>query len=56
MVRFLVVKLTHPGSNPEFSMCVTYLRLIILSVIADIFIDSGTLFVTDFLNLKVKPA
>jgi hypothetical protein len=24
LVRFLVVKLTHPGSNPKFGMSVTF--------------------------------
>jgi hypothetical protein len=33
-----------------------YLRLIILSVGDDIFIDSGTLLVIDFMNLKIKSA
>jgi hypothetical protein len=44
MVRFLVVELTHPGSNPRFDMGVAYLWLIILSVVGDVPIDSETLF------------
>jgi hypothetical protein len=35
---------------------VLYLRLIILSVGDNVFIDSETLFVTDLVNLKIKPA
>jgi hypothetical protein len=33
-----------------------YLRLIILSVGGDVPVDSETFLVTDFLNLKIKPA
>jgi hypothetical protein len=33
-----------------------YLRLIILSVGGDVPINSETLLVTDFINLKIKPA
>jgi hypothetical protein len=33
-----------------------HLRLIILSVGGDISVDSDTLLVTDFVNLKIKPA
>jgi hypothetical protein len=43
MVRFLVVEPTHPGSNPRFDMGVAYLRLIILSVVGDIPVNSETL-------------
>jgi hypothetical protein len=32
-----------------------YLRLIILSVGGDVPVDSETLLVTDFINLKIKP-
>jgi hypothetical protein len=35
---------------------VLYLRLIIFLVGDDVFIDSETLLVTDFVNLKIKPA
>jgi hypothetical protein len=34
---------------------VLYLRLIILSVGGDVPVDSETLLVTDFVNLKIKP-
>jgi hypothetical protein len=44
IVRFLVVELIHPSSNLRFDMIVTYLRLIILSVICDVSIDSEVLF------------
>jgi hypothetical protein len=37
-------------------ICVLYLRLIILSVGGDVPVDSETLLVTDFMNLKIKPA
>jgi hypothetical protein len=33
---------------------VLYLRLIIYSVGGDVSVDSETLFVTDFMNLKIK--
>jgi hypothetical protein len=35
---------------------VLYLRLIILSVRGDVSINSDALLVTDFMNLKIKPA
>jgi hypothetical protein len=35
---------------------VLYLRLIILLVVDDVLIDNETLLVTDFVNLKIKPA
>jgi hypothetical protein len=35
---------------------VLYLRLIILLVIDDVSVDSETLLVTDFVNLKIKSA
>jgi hypothetical protein len=44
MVRFLVVEQIYPDSNFRFGMGVTYLRLIILSVVGDIPVDSETLF------------
>ena len=44
MVRFLVVEPTHPGSNPRFDVGVAYLRLIILSVVGDVPVDSEALF------------
>jgi hypothetical protein len=53
LVRFLVVELTHPSSNPRFDINVAF-TLIILSVEGNIPVDSETLFVTDFMNLKIK--
>jgi hypothetical protein len=55
MVRFLVVESTHTDSNYRFNMSVTYLWLIILSVVADVPVNSETLLVIDFVNLKIKP-
>jgi hypothetical protein len=56
MVRFLVVEPTHPGSNPRFGMGVSYLQLIILSVVCDVPVDSNALLVTNFMHLKIKLA
>jgi hypothetical protein len=42
MVRFIVMELNHPVSR--FDVSVIYLRLIIFSMIDDVFIDSETLF------------
>jgi hypothetical protein len=39
-----VVKPTNPGLNPRFDVDVAYLRLIILSVLDDVLVDSETLF------------
>jgi hypothetical protein len=36
-------------------ICVLYLRLIILLVRDDVFADSESLLVTDFVNLNIKP-
>jgi hypothetical protein len=44
MVRFLVVESTDSVSNLRFDMRVAYLRLIILSVVDDVPVDSETLF------------
>jgi hypothetical protein len=40
MVRLLLVEPTHLGSNTKFDVGVTYLRLIILSVVGDVPVDS----------------
>jgi hypothetical protein len=53
LVRFLVVELIYPVSNSRFNM-VLHLRLIILSVGGDVPVDSDTLLVTEFVNLKIK--
>jgi hypothetical protein len=39
-----MVETTYPDLNRRFNVNVTYLRLIILSVIDDIHVDSETLF------------
>jgi hypothetical protein len=44
MIRFFVVELIHPDSNLRFGVSVIYLRIIILSVVVDVFIDSEILF------------
>jgi hypothetical protein len=44
MIRFLMVKPTHPGLNFRFDMCVTYLQLIILSVVNGAPVDSDAPF------------
>jgi hypothetical protein len=36
--------------------CVLYLQLIIFSVGGDVSVDSDVLLMTDFVNLKIKPA
>jgi hypothetical protein len=51
-----VVKPIHPDLNLRFDVCVTYLRLIIFSVIDDVFIDNETLLMTNFVNLNIKSA
>jgi hypothetical protein len=51
LVRFLVMELTNSGSNPRFDMCVVF----ILSIEDDVSVDSDTLLVIDFVNLKIKP-
>jgi hypothetical protein len=50
---FFVVEPTHAGSNLRFNISVTYLRLIIL-LVGDVSVDSETLLVIDFINLKIK--
>jgi hypothetical protein len=50
-----MVQPTHLCLNSRFDICVIYLRLIILLVVGDISVDSEVLFVTDFMNLKIKP-
>jgi hypothetical protein len=55
LIRFLVVKLTHPSSNLRFDMSITFTTNI-LSMVVNVSIDNETLFVTDFINLKIKLA
>jgi hypothetical protein len=44
MVRLLVVEPTHSDLNLRFDVDVTYLQLIILSVVDNVTVDSKTLF------------
>jgi hypothetical protein len=44
MVRFFVIELIYPDSNPRFDVCVIYLRLIIFSEVNDILVDSEAFF------------
>jgi hypothetical protein len=58
IVSFLVVKSNYSGSNPRFDMCITYLRLIILSVVDDVPVDTSSStarrLLIDFMNIKIK--
>jgi hypothetical protein len=55
LVRFLVVQLIHSGLNFRFDMGIIF-TVIIFSVRDDVPVDSETFLVTDFVNLKIKPA
>jgi hypothetical protein len=44
MIRFLVMEPIYPSLNPRFDVSVTYLQLIIFSVVADVLVDSNALF------------
>jgi hypothetical protein len=44
MVRFFVVESAHLSLNFRFNVSVTYLRLIILSMVGDVPVDSESLF------------
>jgi hypothetical protein len=54
LVRFLVVELIHSDSNPRFDMSVAFTANYSFSERRRP-IDSVTLLVTDFVNLKIKP-
>jgi hypothetical protein len=54
LVRFIVMELTQVQITDL--TCVLYLWLIILLVGDDIPVDSESLLVTDFVNLKIKLA
>jgi hypothetical protein len=54
LVRFLVVKLTHPDSNPISDISVAFTTNYSFSGRRHP-VDSETLLVTDFVNLKIKP-
>jgi hypothetical protein len=53
LIRFLVVKLTYLGSNPRFDMSVVFMTNYFL-VGGDIPVDSESLLITNFVNLKIK--
>jgi hypothetical protein len=56
LVRFLVVELNHPDSNPRFDMSVIFTANYFFSEKRlDVSVDSDTLLVTDFVNLNIKP-
>jgi hypothetical protein len=44
MIRFFVMELIHPSLNLRFDVSVTYLQLIIFSVVTDVLVDSNALF------------
>jgi hypothetical protein len=54
MVRFFVMELIHLVLNPRFNVGVMYLRLITLLVVDNVPLIVRR-FLTDFLNLKIKP-
>jgi hypothetical protein len=54
LIRFLVVELTHSGLNSRFDMCVVFSANYSFSVRRRL--DSEALLMTDFMNLKIKPA
>jgi hypothetical protein len=56
MIRFLVVEPTHLDLNSRFEMGVIYLGLIILLIVDDVPINNETFLMTDFINIKIKPA
>jgi hypothetical protein len=53
LIRFLVVKLIHLNLNSRFDMNVVFMTNYFL-VGVDIPIDSKSLFMIDFINLKIK--
>jgi hypothetical protein len=55
LIRFLVLKLTYIVLNTRFDMVVVFTANCFL-VGDNIFIDSETLLMTDFMNLKIKLA
>jgi hypothetical protein len=55
LIRFLVVELIYLDLNYRFDMIIIFMTNYFL-VEGNILIDSETLFVTDFVNLKIKSA
>jgi hypothetical protein len=54
LIRFLVVKLTHPDSNTIFDIGIAFTTNYSLG--GDVPIDSETFLVIDFVNLMIKLA
>jgi hypothetical protein len=54
LVIFQVVELIHSCLNPKFDMNVVFMSNYFFSG-GDVPVDSETLLVTDFVNLKIKP-
>jgi hypothetical protein len=54
LIRFLVVELIHTCSNIRFDMSVVFTANYSFSG-GDVSVDSETLLVTNFMNLKIKP-
>jgi hypothetical protein len=44
MIRFIMIELNYSDLNSIFNMSIIYLRLIILSVVDDVSVDSETFF------------
>jgi hypothetical protein len=55
LVRFLVIKLTHLYLNTRFNMSVAFTINYFL-VGGNVSINNETFLMTDFVNLKIKPA
>jgi hypothetical protein len=55
LIIFLVVELTHSGLNLRFDMCVVFTVNYSFSESRRL-VDSNAILVTDFVNLKIKPA
>jgi hypothetical protein len=55
LVRFLVVKLTHPDSNARFDMGIVFTANHSFSG-SDVPVDSDAFLVTGFVNFKIKSA
>jgi hypothetical protein len=55
LVRFLVVELTYPDLNFRFNMSIVFTANYFFSG-SCVSVDSDVLLITDFVNLKIKPA
>jgi hypothetical protein len=56
LIRFLVVELTHPDSNPIFDMGITFTANYSFSERQRVPVDSEALLMADFVNFKIKSA